>query len=178
MLFSACEREKERTYLQYSLKDKHTRLSITYENSLAEHYASIVFFLLLCFSQQGILGDPLSALSSFLEPRPPRPPHLWFLSSPFVWRNASLTNTDGDKHGGMVRDRGLTGKPARYLLIQLQPIFLRWSELVSGGQGQAGGVKLVLLQDQNKRYTERKRCCNLKPYLLLDVDMNLLPIPH
>ncbi|KAI9535425.1 hypothetical protein NQZ68_002979 [Dissostichus eleginoides] len=67
---------------------------------------------------QGILGDPLSVLSSFSRALAPPPPHLWSFSSPFVRRNVRRTNTDGDKHRGMVRDGGLAGKPARYLLIR------------------------------------------------------------
>ncbi|CAB1439793.1 unnamed protein product [Pleuronectes platessa] len=66
----------------------------------------------LALGVRAILGDPLSVLNSFLEPRTPSPrTHLWFLSLPFVRRNLRPTNTDADERGGT------EARPARYPLI-------------------------------------------------------------
>lgn len=118
ILLSVCERErdgkKEKRIFAIPSKDKPGELSITHENVLAGHQIpSLALFL-----SAGDLGGPFISAEQ-LSRAPPHTPHLQFLSSPFVWRNLKQSDTDGDKHRGMLRDRGLAGKPARHLLIQL-----------------------------------------------------------
>lgn len=82
-------------------------------------------------------------------------PHLWFLCWPFVWRNVKRTNTDRDKHRGMVRDGGFAGKSARYPLIQISAYFSEMLRKVN-----ARWQLFMLLQRRREKE---------EPYLLFDL---------
>lgn len=68
------------------------------ENSPTERLASVMLVSLGGESW----GTLYQCRAAFWSPAP-APPHLWFLSWAFVWRNVGRTNADRDKHRGMVR---------------------------------------------------------------------------